>query len=145
MSIVEAAQSNLKSKNSKYKQFKLKENYLYVRITPKTSDEYDMINSDSTINTFNRPLDYEIKSNGNKYRDPEIKDYGFGSIYCVIPTDKKFKNINYDLLEKLYIPFGSGGNDKESKRLEKLEDTNLKILDDEILESTGFKTKNKKR
>ena len=32
-----------------------------------------MINSDSTINTFDHPLDYEIIKQGNKYKDPQFK------------------------------------------------------------------------
>ncbi len=102
-----------------------------------------MINSDSTINTFDHPLDYEIIKQGNKYKDPQFKNSKYSYIYCVIPKDKTFENIKYDILEKLYIPFGSGANDKMSKKLEKREDSNLEVLDEEILVSTGFKLKSK--
>jgi hypothetical protein len=144
LQIVEKAQNSLKLKSPKFNKFFLKENYLYVRFTPKSVSEYDRINSDSTINTFNRPLDYEIIKNGSKFTDPNIIDLGFGSIYCVIPKNNQFFDIKYDILEKLYIPFGSGGKDKESKRLEKMKDNNLEALDNEILEFTGYKNKNSK-
>ncbi len=144
LDVVENAQKSLKSKSPNFKTFKVKENYLYVRFTPKSIAEYDLVNQDSTLNTFNRPLDYEIAKNGSSYKDPNVIDYGFGSIYCVIPADKQYNELKYDVLEKLYIPFGSGGKDKESKRLEKLQDEQLTALDNEILETTGYKVKSSK-
>ena len=143
LAIVEKSQNTLKSKNKNYKPIKIEENYYYVRLLPKNEEEYDMINSDSTINTFDHPLDYEIIKQGNKYKDPQFKNSKYSNIYCVIPKDKTFENIKYDILEKLYIPFGSGANDKMSKKLEKREDSNLEVLDEEILVSTGFKLKSK--
>ena len=73
LAIVEKSQNTLKSKNKNYKPIKIEENYYYVRLLPKNEEEYDMINSDSTINTFDHPLDYEIIKQGNKYKDPQFK------------------------------------------------------------------------
>lgn len=143
LSIVEKSQNNLKSKNKDYKPIKIEENYYYVRFLPKNEEEYDLINSDPTINTFDHPLDYEIIKHGNKYKDPQFKNSKYSYIYCVIPKGKTFKNVKLDILEKLYIPFGSGANDKVSKKLEKMEDSNLASLDEEILVSTGYKSKSK--
>jgi hypothetical protein len=143
LSIVEKSQNALKVKNKGYKPIKIEENYYYGRLLPKDEEEYDLINSDSTINTFDHPLDYEIIKQGNKFKDPQFKNSKYSYIYCVIPKDKTFKNIKFEILEKLYIPFGSGANDKMSKKLEKQEDANLASLDEEILISTGFKQKNK--
>ncbi|MFN7100783.1 MAG: hypothetical protein ACK4M4_10445, partial [Flavobacterium sp.] len=84
LSIVEKSQNNLKSKNKDYKPIKIEENYYYVRFLPKNEEEYDLINSDPTINTFDHPLDYEIIKHGNKYKDPQFKNSKYSYIYCVI-------------------------------------------------------------
>lgn len=68
LAIVENAQNQLKSKSPNFKPIKVKENYLYVRFTPKSEAEYDLINTDSTLNTFNHPLDYEIIKGGSTYK-----------------------------------------------------------------------------
>jgi hypothetical protein len=143
LTVVEKAQSALKSKNPSYKSTVVKENYLYVRLLPKTQEEYDLVNSDSTIHTFDHPLDYEIVKQGNKYKDSNLGDANFQYIYCVIPVDKQFKKVAAEVLDRLYIPFGSGGKDEKSKSLKNKKDNNLTLLDDEILESTGYKIKNK--
>lgn len=144
ISNVEKSQSSLKTSSKEYKPIKIVENYYYVRLLPKNEEEHNLINSDSTINTFNHPLDYEVVKQGNKYKDPSLKESKYSYIYCVIPVDKKFNGVKTDILERLYIPFGSGANDEFSKKLAKQEDSNLKELEEEILVSTGFITKNKK-
>jgi hypothetical protein len=143
LNVVERVQNSLKTKNTKYKSIEVKENYYYVRFLPKNAEEYDLINTDSTIHTFDHPLDYEVIKQGNKYKDALLKDSNYQYIYCVIPTDKKVKQVQMDILERLYIPFGSGGKDKMSKTLKDKKDENLTLLDDEILHSTGFKLKTK--
>jgi hypothetical protein len=143
LNVVEKAQNTLRNKNTSFKSINIKENYLYVRLLPKTQEEYDLINADSTIHTFEHPLDYEVVKQGNIYKDPNLMNANFQYIYCVIPVDKQFKQVTTEVLDKLYIPFGSGGKDEKSKSLKNKKDNNLTLLDDEILESTGYKIKNK--
>ena len=59
---VRKVHDSLKIIDKSFKPFNIKENYYYVRFKPKNIEEYDTINNDSTLNTFNHPLDLHKKS-----------------------------------------------------------------------------------
>ena len=46
--------------------------HLYVKFSPKTEEELDMLKRDSTLVLYQIPLDYEVTGNGDFYHDPEV-------------------------------------------------------------------------
>jgi|GEM_PF-1503858 hypothetical protein len=53
---MEIALNSLERKSSKNPIGKIESNYLYIRLLPTTNDEYNLINSDPTIDTYEYPL-----------------------------------------------------------------------------------------
>lgn len=133
---MDKALKSLKSKGKRTPLDEIETNYLYVRFLPKTNEEYNAINGDSTIDTYEYPLDYEIAKAGNKYQDKDLKNEKFSWIYCAIPIEKTFdKNIKMEILEELFLPFGNG---KEAPSdLENTYPTFLTDLEEESFDLTG--------
>lgn len=78
--------------------------HLYVKFIPKTEEELSILKTDSTLVLFQYPLDYEIKSYGS-YRDPDIPENQPTPLYCSVPIDKPLPtDVEYEVLEDLYIP-----------------------------------------
>lgn len=143
ISNMERALEILKIKKIDTKNIHIKANYLYVRILPKNEEEFNIVNSDSEIDLFEYPLDYKIKKQGNKYKDPSSKDSNYTWLYCAIPITKEFdKKIKVEILEKLYLPFGNGKEDNYGLALKAQNKENeglLMALDEEALILTGNK------
>lgn len=111
---MEKALKSLKGKGVKTPSKGIKTNYLYVRLLAKTDAEYDSINSDSTIDTYEYPLDFEIIKQGNRFKDKTLENNKFTWIYCAIPVGKKFDSkIKMEILDELYLPFGNGKVENE--------------------------------
>ena len=110
---MEKALKSLKDKKIDTKDFKVKENYVYVKVLPRNEAEFNLLNSDNEIDLFEYPLDYIIKKQGNKYHDPSLKNSNYTWLYCAVPITKTFdKKLKVEELEKLYLPFGNGKNDE---------------------------------
>jgi hypothetical protein len=140
---MEIALNSLARKSSKNPIGKIEGIYIYIRILPTTDDQYNLINSDPSIDTYEYPLDYEIVKQGNKYKDKTVSTNKFTWIYCAVPKSKKFgAKIKIEILDELYLPFG---NEKETEtEFQKKEDSFLKALEDESLVLTGYKKNNPK-
>ena len=140
---MDKALKSLKSKGIKSSLSKIEGNYYYVRLLPKTDDEYNLINSDPSIDIYEYPLDVEIVKQGNKYKDKSVGNNKFTWIYCAVPKNKKFSTkIKIEILDELYLPFGNG---KEAQTTyQKNEKTFLTTLEEESLVLTGNKTKSTK-
>jgi hypothetical protein len=130
------------------KDFKIKENYLYVRVLPSNESEFNKVNSDTEIDLFEYPLDYTIKKRGNKYHDPSLKDSNYTWLYCAVPITKTFdKNLKVEVLEKLFLPFGNGKDDEyaqKNKAEQNANETLFTALEEESLKLTGNAVAEKK-
>ncbi len=140
---MEIALNSLKRKGGKNSINRIEGNYNYVRLLPKTDDEYNLNNSDPSIDTYEYPLDYEIVKQGNKYEDKTVSANKFTWIYCAVPKSKKFDaKIRVEILDDLYLPFGNG---KEAEtEFQREEHSFLKALEDESLLLFGNKQKDLK-
>lgn len=145
---MEKALKSLKEKKMDTKDFKIKENYLYVRVLPSNESEFNKVNSDTEIDLFEYPLDYTIKKRGNKYHDPSLKDSNYTWLYCAVPTTKAFdKNLKVEVLEKLFLPFGNGKDDEYSQKNKAEQEANETLftaLEEESLRLTGNAVAEKK-
>ena len=72
---------------------------------PADSLEYDAIVSDTTIELFDHPLDFEIEQDGNWYHDPALPDHLPTYQYSVVKPDYVFPDtIEHEILAELFIP-----------------------------------------
>ena len=76
--------------------------HYYVRFLPKDTAEYDRLKTDTTLHLYQIPLDYEIISSGSNYQDTTGKPTWQ---YTAVKKGYQFDpNIQYEILEELYIP-----------------------------------------
>lgn len=140
---MEKAFNSLKGKGLKINLDKIQSNYFYVRLLPKTDDEYNLINSDPSIDTYEYPLDYEILKQGNKFRDKAVGNNKFTWVYCAIPKTKKFdQKIKMEIIDELFLPFGNGIEPETD--LERKEGGSLKAIEEESMILTGNKKNSNK-
>ena len=74
--------------------------HLYIKLTPQDSSELNLIMSDTTLNLFPYPLDYELIGEG---------EYSFinnseSELYTVIPIGHNMNGIPFSVLEYCFIP-----------------------------------------
>lgn len=84
--------------------YEISANTLYIRFLPKDTAEMNTLLSDTTIELFDRPMDYEIESEGEYYHDPELPDSVFTWQYTSVPIDYAFPNIKYEILDTCFVP-----------------------------------------
>lgn len=88
---------------------------LYVRFLPQDSIGYAALKSDSTLELFNYPLDYEIVQTGDYYDDPSIGDNIYTWLYAVVkPGYQPPQGVIYEVLEDLFIVENSEGYTEET-------------------------------
>lgn len=86
----------------------IKATHYYVRFSPKSFEELDILQQDSTVYWYDIPLDYEIIEYGNYYHDPSIPDnlptFQYASIEVSKWPEISQLGIKYDILSELFIP-----------------------------------------
>jgi hypothetical protein len=79
--------------------------HYYIKFIPKDIIELDMIDNDSTIVTYEYPLDYEILEMGDYYHDPEVPASQPTYQYASIPFGQQIPDgVEYTVLADLFIP-----------------------------------------
>ncbi len=76
----------------------------YVKFLPQNQEEYQLLEAIVDIELFVYLLDYEIKKPGVYYRDPSIPEDQPNPQYASVPVDFTLPNVNFEVLEELYIP-----------------------------------------
>ena len=102
------AMENLKLKSVRqsksYDEFSIETTHLYVKFSPQSEEELDLVKKDSTLVLYDYPLDYEI-SEGSVYRDPNVSTDIPTPQYCSVKVDYDFpQGVTYEVLEELFIP-----------------------------------------
>ena len=78
---------------------------LYVRFLPSDSLELQALESNSSLNLYDYPLDFEIEHEGHWYHDPSIPDHLPTYQYTVVKPGYIFpKTIEHEILAELFIP-----------------------------------------
>jgi hypothetical protein len=76
----------------------------YVRFKAEDNDEMQRL-SESDLELFDYPLDYEIIFEGDYYHDPEIPDEEYTWLYTAVPVGYAYDpDIYYEKLADLYLP-----------------------------------------
>lgn len=77
--------------------------HYYVRFLPKDFSELDKLSSDTLLELFDYPLDYDIITEGNYYHDPVIpKDFPTYQ-YTVVPISYNFTDISFEIIDEIYL------------------------------------------
>src|SRR5690606_24304970 len=86
-------------------EFNISTSHIYVKFEPQNSDELTELYLDDRLILFDIPLDYEIISLGNWYREPNLDDNKPTPQYAVVPVDIiPSISYQYESLAELYIP-----------------------------------------
>jgi hypothetical protein len=133
------ALKNVSLKSGSVGDFDISTTDLYVRFLPSDSIEYEALASDTTLELFDYPLDFEIEQEGNWYHDPSIPDHLPTYQYTVVKPSYQFPDtINYEILAELFIP--TEADDEETDNNANLKSGNtsdfLDALEDEALRIT---------
>jgi hypothetical protein len=76
---------------------------LYVRFLPQDSTQYKQLKNDTTLTLFDFPLDYEIKQDGDYYKDPTLTG-NYTWLYTRVPVGyQPPAGITYEVLANLFI------------------------------------------
>lgn len=111
--------------------------HLYIRFIPKNEDELSLLKSDSTLNLYSYPLDYEIKEGGGWYHDPDVPLDQPTYQYAAVEASKELTNeVEYEILEELFIPYEDKDDDTQLKSVN-LDYFDLATLEDKALEITN--------
>jgi hypothetical protein len=132
ISNMQIALENLLQDNKTISDFEVETTDLYVRFLPNTIEEYELLIQDS-LELFDYPLDYEIIEFGEYYQDPEIPSNEQTWLYTVVPVNYTFVNVEYEILEELFLPDSYEEGEKSSQNMKEF----LMTLEDEALKITG--------
>lgn len=78
--------------------------HLYVKFKPHNEDDLSLLKQDETLILYPYPLDYEIAEGIEQYIDPSVPEGEPAFQYASVPVDFKIPNVDYDILEELFIP-----------------------------------------
>lgn len=124
---------NIVSPNTLKSSEELQTTHLYVRFLPSSPEELESLNSDTMLNLYDYPLDYEIIQEGDYYHDPSISSDDITWQYTVVEPNYVFPSVKYEILAELYLP------DEDE---DEIEDVALEITGNSISEdeTTGLKS-----
>ncbi|ADV50721.1 hypothetical protein Celal_3457 [Cellulophaga algicola DSM 14237] len=137
VSSMKKAWENLEGKGIASKNGAIKATHLYVKFKPESEEHLSILKMDSTIALYDIPLDYEIKANGDFYRDPDVPSGQPTYQYAALPVGKKLPSgVPHEILEELFIPDEDGDFTETSKSMFASKVT-IEMLVDESLKLTG--------
>jgi hypothetical protein len=96
----------------------LRATHLYVRFLPESHLATEPLMRRDSLDVFDYPLDYELKTDGDYYHDPTIALDKVTWLYAVVKPDYiPTSGMAYEVLAQLYLP-GDQEEDVEDKALE---------------------------
>lgn len=99
------AYENLKESGEITEELEITASHLYLKFKPKDEKEFGLLKSDTTLELYAYPLDYEILEGGNFYHDPSLPITQPTYQYCAVSVDKILPtSIEYEILAELFIP-----------------------------------------
>jgi hypothetical protein len=107
-------------KNGKGTNISIRTTHYYVKFTPKSEKELELIEGDESLDLYNYPLDYDM-SNIN-INEVESNDW-----YAAVPVDYNFPDVSYKIIENLYIPEDDNN----------IQENHSNLLVDEVLKITN--------
>lgn len=102
----------------------------YIKFIPKSLDEVELLNSNDELVLFDTPLDYELTSTGSTYLGDNSD---LNPLYTAVPVGFDLPEVDYTIIEELYIPEES---DSRSMISNVLEEESLKLTGNEETSSS---------
>ncbi len=99
---MQKAYKNLKRKQKLKTELDIHTTDYYVRFWVTSDAELEELEKDSLI-LFNYPLDYELIGNGTYSESSKNTENGY-FLYTSVPVDYQFNDVDYEILENLYLP-----------------------------------------
>lgn len=93
----------------------IKTTHYYVRFEPQNEDQVDELFNDQELNLSLIPLDYEVLTNGSKYRDPNLTGSQPDYLYSTVKIDKSLPDVPFTILENLYLTDNNELNNESYK------------------------------
>ncbi len=85
--------------------FSVRLTHRYIKYYPANEDDYEALISDTNLNFYDYPLDYQVLVQGNFYHDPNVVDSLPTPQYVVVPNGYSYNtNIAHEVLDELYLP-----------------------------------------
>lgn len=94
--------------------------HYYIKFLPSSEDDLTLLHNDTLLDLYQYPLDYEIIEGSTTYQDPTIPEGTPTPLYASIPVTYDIPNVDFEVLEELFIP-------------EELENNNGKFSYEELL------------
>lgn len=122
-------------------QIEVRPTHYYVKFMPRSLDQYEVLDHDSSLNLTEYPLDYAIVQDGNSYHDPSVPQGDVTYQYAAVRIGYNFNDtIPYEIIDELYIPeedenLVSDSNDDENNPNWDCID---KLLDQAYLQTGNF-------
>jgi len=102
---MQIAYDNLLKRGIKFQpDFRIYTSHFYVRFLPNDESELDILIQDESLELYDFPLDYQIRTRGISYHDPSLPKESITWQYCAVQSDYKFPDIRYEILSPLFIP-----------------------------------------
>lgn len=127
----------------------IKATHIYLKFSPKDSVEFETLKELKTVEFYSYPLDYEILSEGI-YSDSAVENDGIPTLWAAVRIDQKMPaNVNYEVLDYLFIPGKSivtkSGNEYLSEDFidDQIETEALRITHNDSEIETLTRSKNK--
>ena len=100
---MQTAYNNL-TKTGNVPNINIKATHIYLKFSPKDSVEFETLKELKAVEFYSYPLDYEILSEGI-YSDSAVENDGIPTLWAAVRIDQKIPaNINYEVLDYLFIP-----------------------------------------
>ena len=78
--------------------------HYYIKFFPYGEDDLTLLHNDTLLNLYQYPLDYEVIEGSTTYQDPTIPEGIPTPLYASVPVTYEIPNVDYEVLEELFIP-----------------------------------------
>ena len=79
--------------------------HLHLKFIPKNEEEWRILKLDTILDVVPIPFNYDLEGFDGNYRDPECPDGQPTYQYSVVRIGHKLPNVEYEVLDSLYMPF----------------------------------------
>lgn len=78
--------------------------HYYIKFFPRDEDDLTLLHNDTLLELYQYPLDYEVFEGSTTYQDPGTPEGTPTPLYASIPLSYEIPDVDYEILEELYIP-----------------------------------------
>jgi len=118
--------------------------HYYVKFMPKNEEDLSLLEAEKSLELYDYPLDYEPYEENESFHDPRVPENQPTYMYAAVKKDYLFPNVDYEILEELYIPEEDEKYKNNEELVDKLVFEALKITNNLTDEEKNNSTKSSK-